>query len=154
MTLHYLQALIPLAIGIYLGLAWDSLPFRIPNLSFVLQPEYEVLTPSLVAEIEELRKRWDIRGMSIAVVKQDGGHEYNVWKTDTFGLGVADGTGTPVSEEVSTLSTATFRVLERSIVTKCGPCDLQDIVLYRIKYKAVRCPFDRNCHRERNLAPR
>jgi hypothetical protein len=87
MTLHYFQALIPLAIGIYLGLAWDSLHFRIPNFSFVLQPEYEVLTPSLVAEIEELRKRWDIRGMSIAVVKQDGGHEYNVWKTDTFGLG-------------------------------------------------------------------
>ncbi|KAJ9118535.1 hypothetical protein QFC22_003754 [Naganishia vaughanmartiniae] len=97
--LRYLPALIPLAIGVYIGLAWDSLNLWIGKHNGSSQSEYEVLEPLLVAEIEALRKRWDITGVSVAVVKQDPGQQYNEWRSDTFGLGEADGSGTPVDED-------------------------------------------------------
>ncbi|KAJ9091789.1 hypothetical protein QFC21_007092 [Naganishia friedmannii] len=92
MPLRYLPPIIPVALGTYLGLTWNTAPFKFHQQgSFPFK--YEVLTPALVKDIEEMRQRWDIGGVSIAVVKQDDGEEYDQWKADTFGLGDADWTG-------------------------------------------------------------
>lgn len=60
--------------------------------------EYNILNPSLVHEIDQLRREWDINGAGIAVVrmKDDG-----KWEQDMFGLGIADGRGNAVTEHVS-----------------------------------------------------
>ncbi|KAJ9118534.1 hypothetical protein QFC22_003753 [Naganishia vaughanmartiniae] len=90
--------MIPLALGMYLGLTWNTSPFEL-NQRGSFPSKYEILTPALVREIEEMRKRWNVAGVSIAVVMQDNGWEYDQWKTDTLGLGVADGSGTQVDDK-------------------------------------------------------
>lgn len=64
------------------------------------EKKYNVLNPSLVREIEQLRQDWDIKGASVAVVRLKDGK----WEQDTLGFGVADGAGNAVTEHVSLTS--------------------------------------------------
>lgn len=59
----------------------------------------DLLTP-LVNDIDRLRREWGIKGVSITVVNQDPGDDFNDWKTEFLGLGVRDGEGNPVDEHV------------------------------------------------------
>jgi hypothetical protein len=54
-------------------------------------PTHPLLSPSLINDIEDLRKDWEIKGISIAAVKRDEGDPSVGWKTDFLGLGVRDG---------------------------------------------------------------
>lgn len=62
--------------------------------------EYIVLSKDLVDGIEQLRQDWGIKGVAIAVVRKG---EDGSWKEDTFGLGIADAQGHPVTDRVSLL---------------------------------------------------
>jgi hypothetical protein len=61
------------------------------------EKKYNVLNPSLVREIEQLRQDWDIKGASVAIVRLRD----DQWEQDTLGFGVADGAGSAVTEHVS-----------------------------------------------------
>jgi hypothetical protein len=61
------------------------------------EKKYNVLNPSLVREIDQIRQDWDIKGASVAVVRLKDG----AWEQDTLGFGVADGAGNAVTEHVS-----------------------------------------------------
>jgi CubicO group peptidase (beta-lactamase class C family) len=63
-----------------------------------LGTEYSLVSHALVRGIDELRQDWGIHGAAVAVVRRgkDG-----TWKEDAFGVGVADGRGNKVTENVS-----------------------------------------------------
>lgn len=152
MSFRYLPAIIPLALGIYFGLTWDSIRSRLQLDQYGLPSEYEVLTPSLVKEIEDMRKRWEIGAGSIAVVKQDEGQEYDEWRSDSLGLGEADWSGTKVDETVSSLDKRSRSAFKRHNDLKLKLFNLPvDSVLNRIEYEAFRGVIDRYHGCERDL---
>lgn len=60
--------------------------------------EHNVISKDLVEDIDQLRRDWGIKGVAIAIVRKG---EDGSWKKDTFGLGVADVQGNPVTDRVS-----------------------------------------------------
>lgn len=64
----------------------------------------ELLPPSLVAEIDQLREEWGIKGTSIMVVKQEKDHRFDEWQEAFAGMGQRDGDGNPMERDVSSIN--------------------------------------------------
>jgi hypothetical protein len=88
MHIPHILFLLPLA------LASDQRPFQ-PG---PLGKEYRLVSRQLVREIDQVRQDCGIHGAAIAVVRR---REKGVWEEDVFGVGVADGRGNKVTENVS-----------------------------------------------------
>ena len=78
----------------------QTLSRQISSLQHILdasKPRYNILTPELLEEIDQLRRDWHIKGAGIAVVRlKDDGE----WEQDTLGIGIADGAANAVTEHV------------------------------------------------------
>ncbi|KAJ9091788.1 hypothetical protein QFC21_007091 [Naganishia friedmannii] len=57
-----------------------------------------LLPQSLIKELDNLRKSWDVGGVSVTTVKREKAWKFDEWQTQTVGLGEADDIGTPVDE--------------------------------------------------------
>jgi hypothetical protein len=83
------------------------------------QLQSALLSRSLIAELDNLRKSWDIGGVSIAVVKQENDWKFDEWQTHIIGLGDVDGSGTPVDATVSVTKAIPF--FARTLDTEISP---------------------------------
>lgn len=90
MAYKYSLAILPVLLGLYT--AWTNL---------LWPSEYQLLTTSVVREIEESRERWDVSGVAIGVVKMGVGKRFDSWEVDFVGLGVRDGDDNPVDQTAS-----------------------------------------------------
>jgi hypothetical protein len=76
MHLKLSLVVLPLLIGLYVG--WKS----------QLSPaKYQLLTPSVVRELEELRQRWDVSGVAIGVVKMGEDKRFRLVEDGSCGVG-------------------------------------------------------------------
>lgn len=77
--------------------------------------EYNLVSHALVRGIDELRQDWGIHGAAIAVVRRG---DDGTWKEDAFGVGVADGWGNKVTENVSHPAMISLSFLELTPSTR------------------------------------
>jgi CubicO group peptidase (beta-lactamase class C family) len=61
----------------------------------------ELLPSTLIADIDRLRREWGIKGAAIMIVKQEKGDRFDQWQKAFVGLGVRDGKGNPMEQDVS-----------------------------------------------------
>jgi hypothetical protein len=78
-----------------------SLQSLLSCLSSEMSSAPALLPPSLVAEIDQLRREWGIKGASIMVVKQEKGDRFDDWREAFAGMGDRDGKGNPMQRDVS-----------------------------------------------------
>lgn len=68
------------------------------HVPLILAGKHDLVPSHVLDYLEDVRKRWGVKGAGFAVVEQDGDGE---WQTETFGLGEKDAEGNPVDENVS-----------------------------------------------------
>jgi hypothetical protein len=102
-------------------------------------PKYNLLDPTLVREIDQIRQDWGIHGAAIAVVRRrdDGG-----WMEDSFGIGVADGQGNKVTSDVSVDNPASSLRTLTMLPT--------DAIWHRFEFKTLHSDRNRPHHSKRN----
>lgn len=64
----------------------------------ILQAKHKLVSDDVVDYLDDVRKRWQIKGAGFAIVKQD---EAGEWQSETFGLGERDEKGNPFDQDVS-----------------------------------------------------
>jgi hypothetical protein len=69
--------------------------------SIMSQTPPGLLPSSLVAEIDQLRREWGIKGASIMVVKQEKDDRFDEWREAFAGMGQRDGKGNLMERDVS-----------------------------------------------------